>query len=57
MRYSPMSSTLKVGLWFNPISKAGYRVKPVEFTDIFELSMELPRLYMSQSLIYKVLWF
>lgn len=50
------SDVFKFGIWYNPISKAGYRMKPVEFPDLHGLAIELPRVYMSQALIYKVWW-
>lgn len=51
------SESFKFGIWYNPISKAGYRIKPVEFLQINKLCIEIPRLYMSYSLIYKIHWF
>jgi hypothetical protein len=51
------SSIAKVGAFFNPISKAGYRMKPVYFKEVENLNIEIPRIYMSSSLIYAVNWF
>jgi hypothetical protein len=51
------SPLFKFGIWYNPINKAGYRMKPIEYPSLNKLSIELPRLYMAQSLIYKMWWF
>lgn len=50
------SSLFKFSIWYNPIARAGYRMKPVDFKTVNQLQIELPRLYMANALIYKVWW-
>lgn len=46
---------LRYGYWINPVGKAGYRIKPIDFTNI-NIASEVPRTYMSSRLIMTAQW-
>ncbi|KAL4485735.1 hypothetical protein ABPG72_010997 [Tetrahymena utriculariae] len=52
--YPPLPD-IRYGVWINPHSKSSYRHKPIDFLGI-GIQCEVPRNYMSQSIIMKALW-
>ncbi|KAM3133194.1 hypothetical protein pb186bvf_014770 [Paramecium bursaria] len=50
------SDAMIQSFWYNPLSKVGYRVRPLDFERINELQIELTRQVVAQAMIFKVVW-
>ncbi|CAD8188664.1 unnamed protein product [Paramecium octaurelia] len=56
LKYTEFSNSFKAAFWYCPLSKIGYRIKPIDFSQISNLQIEIPRQLAGQSLIYYVTW-